>query len=291
MMRPPMRSLFFAPGNRPDLLGKFTRFEADCYVIDLEDGTPPADKAQARDDLGRSVGALRQAGLRGLLTVRVNKPESPHFEADLQAAFATDVDGIVIPKLERVETLALAARSIALRDDAAPRAQPRLVVGGIESMRGVLEAVPLCRAAACLHAVYFGAEDYAADIGGRRTPRGDEVYHARSHVVLAAKAAGILAIDQAVVDIRDEALFREDAGRGRDLGYDGKICVAPRQAAWAHEAFTPTAQEREQAMRLVAAYEEAVARGIGTIEFEGRMIDPPLLQRAQRLIALAQEAA
>lgn len=285
-----MRSLFFAPGNRPDLLAKFPRFEADCYVIDLEDGTPPADKAQARDSLASSVGNLRQASLRGLLTVRVNKPESPHFAADLQAAFESDVDGIVIPKLERTDALLAAARLIGERDSVAPRARPRLVIGGIESLHGVIEAVALCRASPCLQAVYFGAEDYAADIGGRRTPRGDEVYHARSQVVLAAKAAGILAIDQAVVDIRDEALFREDAARGRDLGYDGKICVAPRQAAWAHEAFTPTPAERDQALRLVAAYEDAARRGIGTIEFEGRMIDPPLLQRAQRLLTLAGAA-
>ncbi len=285
-----MRSLFFAPGNRPDLLAKFPRFEADCYVIDLEDGTPPADKARAREQLGASVGAQRQAGLRGMLTVRVNKPESPHFVADLQAALATDVDGIVLPKLEHADALLFAARLLGERDVVAPRERPRMVVGGIESMRGVIDAVPLCRASPCMRAVYFGAEDYAADMGGRRTPRGDEVYHARSHVVLAAKAAGILAIDQAVVDIRDEALFREDAARGRDLGYDGKICVAPRQATWAHEAFMPTPFEREQALRLVAAYEEAAARGVGTIEFEGRMIDPPLLQRAQRLLALTDAA-
>lgn len=285
MKHPSMRSLFFAPGNRPDLLAKFQRFSADCYVIDLEDGTPPDDKVQARNALTESVGSLRELGLRGLLTVRVNKPESPHFEMDLQAALAVDVDGIVIPKLENPDTVLAVARLM----DANPGSRPRVVIGGIESLRGVINAVQLCRASPRLQAVYFGAEDYSAEIGGRRTARGDEVYYARSHVVLAAKAASILAIDQAVVDIRDEDLFREDAGRGRDLGYDGKICVAPRQADWAHAVFTPTQAERDHASRLVMAYEDAVARGFGTIEFEGRMIDPPLLQRAQRVLAQAEE--
>ena len=119
----------------------------------------------------------------------------------------------------------------------------------------------------------------------RRTPRGDEVYAARSMVVMAAKAAGLLAIDQAVVDIRNDALFLEDAARGRDLGYEGKICVTPGQVNLSHQAFSPTPEERDYARRLVATYEEATARGIGTIDFEGRMIDGPLLKRAQAILA------
>jgi citrate lyase subunit beta/citryl-CoA lyase len=104
-------------------------------------------------------------------------------------------------------------------------------------------------------------------------------------VVMAAKAAGILAIDQAVVDIRNDELFLEDASRGRDLGYEGKICVTPGQVKLSHRAFSPTPQEREYAKRLVATYEDAMARGIGTIDFEGRMIDGPLLKRAQAILA------
>jgi citrate lyase subunit beta / citryl-CoA lyase len=280
-----IRSLFFAPANRPDLVAKFPRFGADCCVIDLEDGTPPGEKQRAREALRQTVDQVRAAGLRGMLTVRVNVPASPHYLADIEAAFACDVDGIVIPKLEEAAQAFPAIHAIQRLDAQSPRAKPRTIVGGIESVRGVLNAVEVCAKTACLGSVYFGAEDFAADIGGRRTPRGDEVYAARSMVVMAAKAAGLMAIDQAVVDIRNDELFLEDAARGRDLGYEGKICVTPGQVKLSHRAFSPTPGEREYAKRLVATYEDAMARGIGTIDFEGRMIDGPLLKRAQAILA------
>lgn len=279
-----IRSLLFAPANRPDLARKFARFDADCSVLDLEDGTPPSEKARARDGLAETVGLVRASGLRGLLTVRVNEPSSPHYLADLQAAFACDIDGIVIPKLENANQAFPAAHWIRQLDTQTPRATPRVIVGGIESVRGVIKAADVCDLTPHLAAIYFGAEDYAAEMGGRRTRGGDEVATARAMVVMAARAAGVAAIDQAVVDIRDDALFMEDAALARDLGYQGKICVAPAQVALSHRAFAPSADELAYAQRLVETYEAATARGVGTIEFEGRMIDGPLLKRAQAIL-------
>lgn len=282
-----IRSLFFAPANRSDLVTKFPRFGADCCVIDLEDGTPPAEKEKARATLADTVAQARAAGLTGMLTVRVNVPASVHYLADIEAAFACDIDGVVIPKLEDPAEAFPAIHAIRRLDADSPRARPRTIVGGIESVKGVLQSTHICARTACLGSVYFGAEDFAADIGGRRTARGDEVYTARSTIVMAAKAAGLIAIDQAVVDIRNDALFMEDAARGRDLGYEGKICVTPGQVKLSHQAFSPTDEEREYARGLIAAYEDAVARGLGTIEFKGRMIDAPLLKRARATLALS----
>lgn len=284
-----IRSLFFAPANRPDLVLKFPRFGADCCVIDLEDGTPPSEKRRAREMLHDTVSKVRVASLASMLTVRVNVPDSEHYLSDLEAAFMADIDGVVIPKLETPEQAFPALHWIHRRDADAPRPEPRTIVGGIESVRGVLNAVALCRDIDAMGSVFFGAEDFAADIGGRRTPRGDEVYAARSMVVMAAKAAGRIAIDQAVIDIRNDALFLEDAARGRDLGYEGKICVTPGQVRLAHRAFSPTPEERAYARRLVDTYEAAMARGLGTIDFEGRMIDGPTLKRAQHVLALPAE--
>ena len=168
---PLIRSLFFAPANRPDLVAKFPRFAADCYVIDLEDGTPPANKASARDGLAAARRRPAQAGpLPGVLTVRVNEPESDHYLDDLAAALASDVDGIVIPKLESVEQLFPALHRLRRLDRDAPRAEPRFIVGGLESIAGVANAAALCRADPSLAAVYFGAEDLASELGARRTP-------------------------------------------------------------------------------------------------------------------------
>ena len=284
-----IRSLLYAPANRPELVVKFPRFGADCCVIDLEDGTPEAEKSKARAMLPETVALVRAAGLEGLLAVRVNVPASPHYLADLEAAFGCDIDAVVIPKLESPDQAFPATHWLQRREAQAPRARPRMIIGGIESVRGVLNAVKICDETPHLGAVYFGAEDFAADIGGRRTPGGDEVATARSWVVMAARAADRIAIDQVVLDIRDDALFRRDAARGRDLGYQGKMCVAPGQVALANAAFSPTPEERAYARRLVAAYEAATARGIGTIDFEGKMVDGPLLKHSLAVLAAPEE--
>jgi citrate lyase subunit beta/citryl-CoA lyase len=284
-----IHSLFFAPANRHDLLAKFPRFQAHCYAIDLEDGTPPNDKESARGRLGEAVQMLRSANLRGLLYVRVNQPSSPHYLRDIQAAVACDIDGLILPKLESGSELFPLVHEIE-RAQAEQSTKRRIeIMGGIESMRGVIAAVSLCAAHPRLTSVYFGAEDFAADLGARRTPAGDEVLYARSQVVLAAKAARVIAIDQAVLEIRDDEQCRRDAQKGRDLGYEGKICVLPRQVEIANEVYAPTAAEVAHARELVSVYQDAESRGLGTIDFKGQMIDGPLFKRAQAVIELAQQ--
>lgn len=286
-----IRSLFFAPANRADLVAKFPRFAADGYVIDLEDGTPPADKAGARAGLAALVASLRAQPLPGVLTVRVNEPDSDHYLDDLAAAWACDVDGIVIPKLESTDQLFPALHGLRRVERDAPRAEPRFIVGGIESIAGVANAAALCAAHPALKAVYFGAEDLASELGARRTPGALEVLYARSQVLLHAKAARIVAIDQAVLEVRDDSHFETDALVGRSLGYDGKICLLPRQLGVANRVFRPSDAELDFARRLIARYTEAMAQGLGTIDFEGKMVDGPLLKRSQRLVALGEHLA
>lgn len=284
-----IRSLFFAPANRHDLLAKFPRFRADCYAIDLEDGTPEGDKDSARNRLDEAVRMLRGSKLQGLLYVRLNEPASKHYIHDIEAAATCDIDGMIVPKLESRDQLFPIVHAIT-RAEAAQLGRRRIeIMAGIESMRGVIDAVPLCAAHPRITSAFFGAEDFASDIGARRTKAGDEVLYARSQVVLAAKAARIVAIDQAVVEIRDDEQCRRDAEKGRDLGYEGKICVVPRQVEICNEVYAPTAAEIAHARELIAVYQDATRRGIGTIDFKGHMIDGPLLKRAEALLELARQ--
>lgn len=268
-----MRSLLFAPANRRDLLAKFPSLAADIFAPDLEDGTPPGERASARAALADNVRLARgdRAGAR--IFVRVNPVGSADFERDLAAVRASGADGIVLPKAERPADVAALGGILP-------------VIAGIESIRGVIDAIAIAASPGVV-AAYFGAEDFAAEMGARRTPDGIEVLYARSQVVLAAKAAGVKALDQVVVDIRDDDLFRRDARAGRDLGYDGKMCLLPRQIGLANEAFGPSAAEIGHAGRLLAAYEAARSRGAGTIDFEGRMVDTPILKAAQAILAAA----
>jgi len=267
-----LRSLLFVPGGRPDLLPKVGRARPDAVVVDLEDAVAPDAKDTARRAAVDALTAERPDA--GSVLLRVNPAGTPWHEADLTAAAGAcasgAVDGVVLPKYERADQLAQVWSALP--------AGARVVVG-LETARGVADARPLL--AQRPYAAYFGAEDYAADIGGRRTAAGTEVLFARSAVCLAAHLGGVLALDQAVVAVRDADAFRADAEQGRDIGYRGKICLHPTQVAVAHEVFTPSAAEVEHARAVLAA----AAQGVGVVD--GEMVDAVHVTMAERVLAAA----
>lgn len=282
-----IRSWLIAPANRPDFVAKFPRLGADCSVLDLEDGTPEQDKASARANLPAVIARLRAAGMARGVYVRTNHPRSPHYRDDLAAAAAAGADGVSIPKLGSVAELRAAVD--VLEPAEASLGRRFGIIGGIESAFGVLNVSEIAFGDPRLVALYFGAEDFATDLlGARRTREGLEVLYARSRVVLAAKAARIGAIDQGVLEIRDDQRFIEDSEQARNLGYDGKVCLNPRQVELANRLFSPSEEEIAFSRRLVEASRAAEARGIGTIDFEGRMIDGPLLKRCEHILSLAR---
>ena len=282
-----IRSWLIAPANRPEYIGKFAKLGADCSVLDLEDGTPEQHKQAARDGLAAMVAELRAKGMAQGVYVRVNHPRSEHFQHDLAVAAGSAADGVCIPKLGSVAELRGAVDALAPAEKVLGR--PFKIIGGIESALGVLNVSEIAFGDPRLVGLYFGAEDFATDLlGARRTREGLEVLYARSRVVLAAKAARICAIDQGVLEIHDDERFTYDANEARNLGYDGKVCLNPRQVALANTLFSPSEDEVGFARRLVDASRAAEARGIGTIDFEGRMIDGPLLKRCEHILQLAR---
>jgi citrate lyase subunit beta/citryl-CoA lyase len=260
-----LRSLLFVPGGRADMIAKVGRSGPDGVVLDLEDAVAAADKDTARATV---VAALAVLDVDAVVLVRVNPPGSPWFADDVAAVAGTRADGVVLPKLERPGQVD--GVRAALGADA-------LVVGGLETALGVADSRGLL-AAGGLTAAYFGAEDYVADLGGRRTAQGDEVLYARSHVALSARLAGVVALDQVVTAVRDEDAFRRDAARGRDLGYGGKLCIHPAQVPLAHEAFTPTGAEVAHARAVVAAS----ADGVGLVD--GEMVDDVHVRMARAVL-------
>lgn len=271
-LRPP-RSLLFVPGDRPDLLAKVGRWNPDIAVLDLEDAIPASAKDRARALVAEAAGAPGPGGVA--VAVRVNGPATPWFDADVAALARTAVPIVVLPKLEDPAEVARLRDAFAARPDAPGVA----VIGGIETARGVADARVL--AAAGLAAVYFGAEDFIADLGGRRTAHDREVLYARSQVVLAARLAGIPAIDQAVVAVRDTGRFRADAAEGAAMGYQGKICVHPDQVAIAHEEFTPSPAQVEHARAVL----DAAKDGITVVD--GQMVDAVHLRMAENILRRA----
>jgi citrate lyase subunit beta/citryl-CoA lyase len=277
------RSPLFTPANRPDLIAKQARFQADIVIVDLEDGTPVGAKAAGRSGALEAVPKLR-AEFDGAIFLRVNGvADRENFAADLDCYAALTADGVVVPKIETVadvDTLAAALRARGLDD--------RAVMYGLESVAGVHRAAEVLAHGATtarVDAAYFGAEDFVADLGGRRTRSNAEVLSARSQVAIACRLAGVIALDQVTTAIGDRDRFLEEASGARDLGYGGKLCIHPGQVALAHEAFTPSPAELDRARRLVDAYEQAQRAGRGTINFEGGMVDIPLVTQARRILA------
>lgn len=281
-----LRSLLFAPATRPDLIAKLPRSRPDGVIIDLEDAVAPAHKVSARAKARDGALGLIAASDGPAVYIRVNAIDSRWFADDVAFALAPGIAGVVVPKIESVEGLeTVRAALVAHGHDALA------VVAGIESGRGVLEVERLLaphddgRAAA--HACYFGAEDYAADIGARRSAGGEEVLYARSRVALAAAVHEVIALDQVVVQIGDDERFLADADRGRGLGYRGKICIHPGQVPLANQIFSPSPDEVARSERMIAAAERGAREGTAAVAFEGRMIDEPALREARELLALA----
>lgn len=263
-----MRSLLFAGASRPDLVAKLDRAGADIGIVDLEDAVPAAGKAAARAALPELVASIETTPV----LVRVNAASTEWFDADLDAVadLGSALAGVVVSKVEAPGELETAAGRLG---------EGAVVVAGIESARGVARVETLLEAGAT--ACYFGAEDYVADLGGRRTASSQEVLYARSRVVLAARLAGVAALDQVVTDFRDDEAFERDAGAGRDLGYRGKLCIHPSQVPIANRVFSASEEELARARGIIAAWEEGTARGIAAVEYEGEMIDGPAIRIAR----------
>lgn len=273
------RSVLFAPGNRADLIAKLPRSAPDAVVLDLEDAIPAAAqaKADARPVLRDAARELVAAAPHLAVFVRVNALHSPYFADDL-TVLTPELAGVVVPKLESAADVALVGAALAERGLNLP------LMAGLETGAGVWNAREIMEAGNVAWA-YFGAEDYTTDLGGARTPAGTEVLYARSHVALAARLAGVPALDIVVTRLNDEAAFREDAALGRALGYSGKLCIHPAQVALAHDHFGPTPAELGRARALLAAAHEAALSGHGAFSFEGQMVDEPMLVKARALLA------
>ncbi|GAA0603676.1 CoA ester lyase [Sporichthya brevicatena] len=275
------RSTLFVPATRPDLVEKVGRSGADVVVLDLEDTVPPPAKAGARSALPALIDLLTSLAT-GTRMVRVNAPDSPWIGADLDALAAgalAGLDGLVVPKVDGPGSLDQLTK---LADRAGLPELP--ILAGIESAQGVSQVEAIAPRVA---AVYFGAEDFAADMRGRRTSHNTEVLYARSRVALAARVAEIPALDQVFFDVGDEAGFRREAGAARDLGYSGKMCLNPRQVRWSNEMWTPTPAETDWAVRAIAAYDEVTTRGEGVAFVDGRLIDLPVIRLARAVLAAA----
>jgi citrate lyase subunit beta/citryl-CoA lyase len=268
------RTILFSPGDRPDMCRKAPATGADTVVFDLEDAVAPAQKAAARAAV---VDVLSDPDFApDGVEVAVRVAAAPAAAAtDLDAlADAPRLDAVLVPKAD-ADSVSRVAELLDERGLSIP------ILALVETAAGVLDARDVA-AAPAVDACCFGAEDLAADLGATRTDEGMEVLYAREHVVLAARAAGVDAVDTVYTDLDDHEGLQAETRFAARLGYDGKLVVHPAQVDVVHDALAPDPDEVAWARRVLDARDEADGRGV--FEVDGEMIDAPLIARAERIL-------
>jgi citrate lyase beta subunit len=280
------RALLYAPGSDWHKMEKAAASGADSVCLDLEDGVAPNRKVEARQLVVRALNDLDFGKSERL--VRVNSADSDLVNEDLEAVLAAQPDGIVMPKVANGDQVRTISAKIGLAEQAQKLDKKSIILlAQIESAIGLVNIKEIAGADERLDALIFGAEDFAGDVGAKRTIEGAEVFYARSAVVTHAAAFGLMAIDMLWVDFKDQAGLKRMAEQGARLGFSGAQIIHPDQIKPAQLAFTPTAKEVEAAKRLVDAYEQNSKEGRGAFALDGKMVDMPMVVSARRVLTRA----
>lgn len=285
-----LRSLVFVPGNRANMLERALSFGADVVMVDLEDSVPPGEKASACEMAAEWVPRLAAAGRR--VMVRVNSLDTGLTSQELDMVVCPELAGISVGKGDSAWDLQQVDRLLGPLESriGIPRGTIKLVPW-IETAMAIVHVYEMARASQRIVGIAFGAEDYTNDMGVIRTDFGEECYYARSAVAVAARAARVAALDGPFVGFRDPDGLRTDAGTARQIGFTGKFAIHPAQIDIINETFSPHPDDVEYARTVVAAWEEAESAGRGSLSIDGRMVDVPVVKRAQNLLALVEAIA
>src|SRR6266567_736279 len=278
------RSRLYVPGSEPKYFINAALHGADAIILDLEDSVHAAEKDAARLLVRNALRAVDFLQCERM--VRIN--QLPLGLEDLDEIVPESPDLILIPKVENPARIVEAGARIAEVKAGYGIARPIWLMPILESALGIENAFAIATASDKIVALTIGLEDYTSDLGVVKTPTGAESLYARQRIVNAARAAGVQAIDSVFGDVGDSDGLRAWGLNSRALGFEGMGCVHPVQIPIIHDAFAPTTTEIERAQKIVAAYNDAEQKGLGVVSLGSKMIDPPVVQRALKLMARAQ---
>jgi citrate lyase subunit beta/citryl-CoA lyase len=279
------RSRLYLPGTEPKYAINAALHGPDAVILDLEDSVHHAEKDAARILVRNTLRAVDFGACERM--VRIN--QLPIGLEDLAEIIPEAPDLILIPKVETPHQVAEVDRMIAEMKVRSGINRPVWLMPILESALGIENAAAIGGACENVAALTIGLEDYTADMGVAKTLDGVESLYARTRLVNAAKAVGVQAIDSVFGDVGDMDGLRRWGQNSRALGFEGMGCIHPSQIPVIHEAFSPTQAEIDKAQKIVAAFEEAQQRGLGVVSLGSKMIDPPVVQRALKLVARAKQ--
>ena len=281
------RSMLFLPGNTPNMLINGNCLGSDAIIFDLEDAVSPAEKDAARI-LVRNT--LRYMDLRGCETiVRINSIDTPYWQKDLDTVLPQQPNLILLPKTNSAADVQAAdAYMTALEEKLGLEANTVGLMPLIETALGVENAFTIATASKRVQALFLGAEDLTADLQCKRTKESREIEYARTRLVVAARAAGVDVYDTPFTDVNDDEGIWTDARVAKALGFNGKASISPRHVDVINQVFSPTQKEIDYAYEVMDAITLAKEQGRGVIALHGKMIDAPIVARAQQTIAAAE---
>lgn len=279
------RTMMFVPGANAAMLRDAPLYGADAIMFDLEDAVSLKEKDSARALVHFALKTFDYSNVETV--VRINGLDAGGAE-DVEAMVLAGVEVIRLPKTETAQDIIDVDEVIRkVEQENGIEIGTTKMMAAIESAEGVLNAREIAVASDRLIGIALGAEDYVTNLKTRRYPDGQELFFARSMILHAARAAGIAAIDTVYSDVDNTEGFQAETTRIKQLGFDGKSVINPRQIPLVNEIYAPTAKEIQNAKEVVWAIREAEEKGSGVISLNGKMVDKPIVERAERVIALA----
>ena len=282
------RSMMFLNAQRPALIKDAYIYKPDSLMLDLEDAVAENQKDAARFSLYNALQSVDYRGVEKI--VRINGLDTPHWQEDIRVAVAGGADGIRIAKCETAQDVQTVVKHIEMAEEEFGAEKGfTLVMAALESPLGILNAFDICKA--CperMLGVAISGGDYRKSMQASYNPGGIEMLGGRANMLIAARAAGVQCFDTVFTNLDDMEGFRAEVEQNKQMGFDGKSLISPRQIAVVHEVFAPTQREISEAEKVVRAWRENSAKGIGVFAVDGKMIDIAFIPGAERVIMMAK---
>lgn len=281
------RSMLFLPGNNPNMLINGNCLGADAVILDLEDAVSPQEKDAARI-LVRNT--MRYMDFKGLeIIVRINSVDTDYWKKDLDVILPEKPALILLPKASTREDVLVADEYMSKVEEKEGMESGSVgLMPLIETALGVENSYIIATSTKRVKALFLGAEDLTADLQCKRTKEGREIEYARTRLVVAARAAGVDVYDTPFTDVNDDEGIADDAILAKNLGFAGKASISPRHVEVINQVFSPTLAEIDYAYEVIEAISRAKEQGKGAIALHGKMIDAPIVARAERTISMAE---
>lgn len=280
------RSAIFIPANIPSMINSAVVLHSDSIVFDLEDAIPLEEKDSARILLREAFKSLDFIREKNIL-IRVNNPSTAYFDEDIKEIVPLGDYPLVIPKVD-LSNMSIVNEKLERIESEYKLNYQVPIAPLVETAFGVEYINQILKSSERIIAVFWGAEDFTADMGIARTPEGSELWYSRSKLTIAAHIAGVEVIDTPFTDIKNLAGLRKDAAVAKQLGFTGKAAIHPSQIDVINEVFSPSQEEIEYSLRVVKAFTEGKKEGKGVVLENGRMIDKPVVTRAKLILKKAR---